>query len=159
MVSKVVEQFWENYLATLPDEHPHREAEYTAWGFGDHAELMNELAQLVLEGKKTATASAIWEYERDGEPLPQVGDLSVILSGDEQPLCIIETTELRTLPFNEVDAQFAYDEGEDDRTLESWRRGHQNFFERTFKDTELEFSETMPILCERFKVIYQPDGA
>lgn len=154
--SQTTDAFWQAYLKTLADDHPHRSATYTAWAFGDSPTMANELGALVTAGVKTATASAIWEYEADDEPLPEVGELSLILDGDEKPLCIIETTEVRILPFNEVDADFAYDEGEDDRTLLSWRRAHETFFKRTLPRIGREFDETMPILCERFRVIYPP---
>lgn len=156
MNQALIEAFWQVYLATLPEGHPHHQANYTAWGFGDSAAMHDELGQLVKQGLKTATASAIWEYEDNNEPMPQVGDLSIILDGEEKPMCIIETIELRTLLFHEVDAQFAYDEGEDDRTLDSWRKAHQAFFTRSLKAHGREFSENMPVLCERFRLIYNP---
>ena len=151
-----VKQFWQQYLATLPDDHPHRTATYEAWAFGDvnDAELADELGALVLHGEKRATASLIWEYEADDEPMPQVGEISIVLDGRNEPLCIIETTELRTLPYNEVDAQFAHDEGEGDRSLEYWRQAHWRFFGRVCERMGREVTETMPVLCERFKLIY-----
>ncbi len=149
-----LEAYWQAYLATLPAAHPHRMQSYEAWGFGDSPAMADELGALVRAGTKTATASLIWEYEHDGDALPQVGDLSIIVDGQEQPLCIIETTELRQLPFNEVDAQFAYDEGEGARTLEQWRRDHWAFFGRSCERIGRQPSETMPVLCERFRVVY-----
>lgn len=149
-----ITQFWQRYLDTLPEEHTHRTATYTAWSFGDNEPLADELAQLVLQGIKTATASALWEYESEGESVPEPGDLSVILSGDGRPLCIIETVEIRTLPFNAVDAQFAADEGEGDRSLAYWREAHRRFFTRTLSAIGREFSETMPVVCERFRVVF-----
>ena len=156
MNQAAIKKFWQDYLATLPDEHPHHKANYEAWGFGDSAAMRDELGQLVKAGKKTATTSAIWEYEDTNEPMPQLSEISIILDGEENPICIIETVELRTLLFNEVAAQFAYDEGEDDRTLDSWRKAHHSFFTRSLKEHGREFSDTMPVLCERFKVIYNP---
>lgn len=149
-----VRAYWQAYLATLPANHPHREATYEAWGFGDRPRMADELGELVQAGTKTATASLIWEYEFDDEPLPEVGDLSIILDGQDQPMCIIETTELRQLSFNEVDAAFAYDEGEGERTLEQWRKDHWKFFGRSCQRIGREPNETMPILCERFRVVY-----
>ena len=125
-----------------------------AWGFGDSPEMAEELGRLVLQGIKTATASAVWEYEVTNEPVPQVGDLSIILDGQGEPLCIIETVEVMVRTYNEVDPQFAYNEGEGDRSLAYWRQAHYNFFTRTLPNIGLEFSETMPLLLERFKVIY-----
>ncbi len=154
MEDKQIEQFWQRYLATLPAEHPHHQASYTAWYFGDSPALADELLQLVLAGIKTATASSAWEYEADDEPFPQVGDLSIILAGDETPHGIIETLEVRTVPFNQVDAQFAADEGEGDRSLAYWRDAHQRYFQRVLPAIDREFSETMPVVCERFRLIY-----
>lgn len=153
--SDAVKAFWARYLNTLPEDHAHHSTDYTAWGFGDGPKMADELGALVVAGTKIATASLIWEYEHDNESLPQVGDLSVILAGDERPVCIIETTELRTLPFNEVDAVFAADEGEGDRSLAFWRDAHWHFFSRSCERIGREPRETMPVLCERFRVIFR----
>ena len=61
--TEVIQQFWADYRATLDDKHPHHQAIYSAWAFGDSPALADELLALVLDGKKTATASAIWSYE------------------------------------------------------------------------------------------------
>ncbi len=150
----VIEQYWQHYLGTLPADHAHGSRGYTAWGFGDNPELMDELGQLVRQGLKTATASLAWEYEDEATPMPQAGDISLILDGRGQPLCIIETVEIRILPFNAVDAQFAADEGEGDRTLAYWRDAHQRFFARVCQKIQRTPSETMPVVCERFRVIF-----
>ena len=149
-----VQTFWQAYLDTLPHTpHPAPPAP-EAWSFGDSPQMANELGDLVLRGIKTATCSALWEYEADGESLPQANELSIILDGDEQPLCVVETTEVAIRPFNEVDAQFARDEGEGDRSLIYWRRAHERFFTRSLASSDREFSETMPLVCERFRVVY-----
>lgn len=58
-------------------------------------------------------------------------------------------------PFGEVDAQFAYDEGEGDRTLESWRREHWNYFWRTLPKIGFQPTSEMLLVCERFRVVYR----
>jgi uncharacterized protein YhfF len=128
MENTQTKRFWQGSLTTLPDDHPHHSAAYTAWFFGDSPVLADELLELVLAGVKTATASSAWEFEGDKDPVPQVGDLSVILAGNKTPRCIIKTIEIRVMPFNEVDAQFAADEGEGDRSLAYWRDAHQRYF-------------------------------
>ncbi len=35
----------------------------------------------MLDGRKRATAGALWSYEAEDEPVPQVGDFSVITAG------------------------------------------------------------------------------
>ena len=95
-----------------------RDEQYAAEGWGDSPEMADELGALIADGTKTATCSALWEYETEDEPLPQVGLKSVVLDGKGDPLCIVETTEVEVRPYEEVDAGFAYEEGEGDRSLE-----------------------------------------
>lgn len=151
-----VEPFWQTYLATLSDAD--RQAAiargYKAEAWGDNPALADELGTLIAAGTKTATCGALWNYEAEGEPLSAPGLLTVVLDGADQPLCLIETTEITIRAFNEVDAQFAYEEGEEDRSLASWRAGHQRFFTRTLASIGRTFDETMPLVCERFRLLY-----
>lgn len=148
-----VKQYWQAYLATRLDDVAMDEA-YTVDQFGDHPQLIDELTQLVLAGTKTATCSALWEWEAEGHDLPEVGAKTIVLNSNDQPTCIFETTEITVRAFNQVDAQFAYDEGEDDRSLESWRREHWKYFSRTLPSIGKVPTLEMPLVCERFRVIY-----
>jgi len=85
--------------------------------------------------------------------MPQVGDLSVILDGAGAPRAVIETTELRVVPFEEVDAEHAHAEGEGDRTLAHWRAVHERFW-REHSENERGYAPDMPVLCERFRLVY-----
>ncbi|MFZ0547040.1 MAG: ASCH domain-containing protein [Candidatus Promineifilaceae bacterium] len=151
---KKIEAFWNDFLDTLPNRQSFPSELPEAWGFGDSPEMAEELGRLVLNGIKTATCSAVWEYEAENESVPQVGDLSIVTDGREQPLCIIETIEVTIKAYNEVEAQFAYEEGEGDRSLAYWRQAHHDFFSRMLPIIGRQFSETMPLICERFRVIY-----
>lgn len=155
MLSNEVKAFWQGYLATLPADHSHQQAVYTSWAFGDNKRLQDELLALVLKGQKTATAEAVWVFEAEGEDIPQPGDLSVVLDGDARPACILETVSIQILPFKEVPAAFAYDEGEDDRTLASWRHEHEKYWRRTLPSIGHNFDDEMPVVCEHFRVIYR----
>lgn len=155
MNKETIEAFWQKFLSTLPPDSPYHAKTYSEGGYGDSPELMDELIQLVLEGKKTATCGSLWEYEAEGESIPKVGDIWVELDGSQNPACITETVEITIRKYNEVDAQFAYDEGEGDQSLNYWRKAHKNFFSRTLPKIDKEFSEEMPLVCERFRVIYK----
>lgn len=153
--NQFIEEYWQVFITA--DETRTREylnRGYTSWYFGDGEEMANELGALVVAGVKTATASLLWSYEADGESIPQVGDLSVVTDFHGNPMCIIETTEIRICPFNQVNAQFAYDEGEGDRSLEYWREGHWLFFSRECAAIECEPDEEMKVVCERFRKVY-----
>jgi uncharacterized protein YhfF len=124
-----------------------------AWSFGADPALADRLGTLVVKGTKTATSSALWEYEHDRSPLPRVGDLGIVLDGRGAPLCLIETTDVRVRPFDEVPAEFAHAEGEGDRTLATWREAHWEFFSRFLPRIGLEATRGMPLVCERFRVV------
>ncbi len=125
-----------------------------AWAFGDNPELADELLGLVLSGTKTATASLVVEYAQADEPQPRKGDLSILLDGSGEPRALIRTTQVDVVPFSEVTEEFAYLEGEDDRTLGSWREGHERYWRRTLAGTAHEFDPSLEVLCERFEVLY-----
>jgi uncharacterized protein YhfF len=152
--TSLVNEFWADYRATLPADAP-SEPFPQVDAFGDHAALADELGQLVLAGIKTATCSALWEWEAEGSELPQVGTKTIVLNGAAVPICLIETTEVWIPAFQAVDAQFAYDEGEGDRTLESWREGHWQYFDRALPRIGKQPTPDMLLVCERFRVLYR----
>ena len=123
-----------------------------AWSFGATPEQADELLALVLAGTKTATASALWEFE--GEPLPEVGTLGIILDGRGHPRALIETTAVATVPFDQVDEEHAHLEGEGDRSLAHWREVHERFFTEPAAH-DRGFTPDMPVVLERFRVVFQ----
>jgi len=70
------------------------------------------------------------------------------------PLLIIETTAVEVVPFDAVTAEHASQEGEGDRSLAYWRGVHWRVFSRELEALEIEPSEQMPLVCERFRMIY-----
>ena len=126
-------------------------AEYDVWCFGDDADA---LADLVLKGIKTATASAYPLYELEGEELPQENQYSVVLWQDGSAACIIKTTKVYTIPFCDVSPEQAYKEGEGDRSLTYWQAVHRAFFTNELRDAGLTFTEDMKVVCEEFIKVY-----
>lgn len=158
--------FWERArsrvgLARLPvitGVSPTASVPPPAWAFGDTPRLADALLALVLTGTKTASASAAWEYEAIDQPLPRVGDLSIIVDGRGHPWALVRTTAVRVVPFCEVDAESAWLEGEGDRSLESWRSGHQDHFARGLAARGVEFDDDLEVVLERFELRYPARG-
>jgi uncharacterized protein YhfF len=125
------------------------------FAFGDTPDLADELLALVLAGVKTATCGALRDFAPGGDVLPQVGRRDIVLDGAGRPAAIIETLEVAIRRFDTVDAAFARDEGEGNRSLASWRRGHEAFFARNGG-----FAPDMELVCERFRLveILDPEG-
>jgi uncharacterized protein YhfF len=127
--------------------------------FGDGPALARELGDLVARGVKRASAGLVWEWEADGDPLPQVGDVEIVIDWSGTPLAVVEVTDVRILPFQQVDDAFARDEGEGDGTLAAWREGHWRYFGRACQRLGREPSETMPVVCRRFRLLHAVGGA
>jgi uncharacterized protein YhfF len=148
---------WRAFLASLPADSPWRQGTYLVEPWGDSPALADELGGLIAAGTKTAACSPLVEFETQGQPIPAPGLLTIVVDGRGEPLCIIETVEVDHHPFNQVDAQFAFEEGEGDRSLQYWREAHRRYFTRTLAGYGLEFNEGMILVCERFRVVYRPD--
>ena len=102
-----LEEFWRSFVAATG-----LEGSYTAWGFGNDAEMADSLSRLVRDGPKRATTSLLSSYEDDDEPLPKEGELSIVLGGGGEPICVIRTISIEVRPFGQVDEHFAWTEGE-----------------------------------------------
>ncbi len=164
MGHSAVEAFWElarfharlNVAPSYFGPTPLEVVPPPAWTFGATPEQADELLELVLAGTKTATASALWDFEAEGERLPEPGTLSILLDGRGHPRALIETTDVELVPFDEVDEEHAFVEGEGDRSLAHWREVHRRFFtEHAAHDRG--FQPDMPVLLERFRVVYQAE--
>ena len=107
----------------------------------------------MVRGEKTATASAYPLYEYDREPLPSEGEYSVILDTQDNAVCIIQTTKVTIVPFDEITAEHAYKEGEGDKSLEFWRKVHQKIFTEWMEGAGLQFTLDMKEVCEEFVVV------
>jgi uncharacterized protein YhfF len=145
--------FWTRFVATR--NHDPSSRFYEAFHFDDNAKSADELADLVLSGRKRATAALVWEFDERDKPIPKPGDLSIVTRFSGEPVCVIETARVQVVPFNEVTARFAATEGEGDGTLEYWRQVHTAYFGRECKRLGREFSADMPIVCEEFEVIFR----
>ncbi|HJS52243.1 MAG TPA: ASCH domain-containing protein [Pyrinomonadaceae bacterium] len=150
--SPEITEFWQRFCRenTNVDEN----SPYQVWYFGDTPELADELAQLVLAGKKRATASIEYEYRDKPDEAPILDRYSVVTDFSGHPKCVVRTTEIRRIPYNEVDAEFAFDEGEGDQSLDYWRGVHWDYFSRQCIELGIQPSETMPVICERFELLY-----
>lgn len=142
-------EMWKDFCRQCTNQ-PER---YDSWAFGDDPDM---LASLVLQGKKTATASVYELYELDGEELPKVGTYSVIMDSKDHAVCIIKDTAVTVVPFRDVDEEQARFEGEGDLSLDYWRDVHRQCFSEWMSESGLVFSEDTKVVLEKFEVVYRP---
>jgi membrane dipeptidase len=127
---------------------------YQAWHFGDSAELAHELVELVVNGPKRATAGLGWAHDHNPALAPVLGGYNVLTEYDGTPRAVTRTTFVGRCALNEVDAQFAWDEGEGDRSLEWWRNAHWEYFTAECASLGREPSWQMPVVLERFELLW-----
>jgi len=151
IVKQNIEEFWQDF------KKAHNIAEtidyYDCFHFDNSEEWADKLLALVLAKKKTATASSLLYYQTNNVPQPQVGDYSIVTDWQGVPHCVIKTTAVTIIPFNEMTYDICRREGEDEN-LESWKKNHIVFFSQDGKDSGYQFSESMPVLFEDFEVVY-----
>ena len=148
----MIEDFWHRFLIEKrlsPDS-----TYFDCFHFELTEKWAEELLRLVLLGKKKATASSLYAFEKENLRLPEVGDFSIVTNWAGEPKCVIQTSKVRILPFREMTYDICKLEGEDD-TLASWQSGHQRFFTEEGKELGYEFTEDLPVVFEEFEVVYQ----
>ena len=129
--------------------------EYDAYSYG-YPEMADEILEALLRGDKRATTGLHCLYALENEPLPQVGDYSVILDSKGLPHCITRITKIEITPFRDISEEYAFIEGEGDKSLKYWRDAHREVFVRECReDAGIAFTEDMECVCEYFDVLYQ----
>lgn len=157
-IPEAVAAFWAAYVAASGVTAEPLEV----FAFGDSSEMADELADLVLAGTKRATAGAVTGYDAGtatGGARPQVGDHSVVLRGDGTPAAVIRTTDVRVGPLSSVNEQFAWDEGEGERTRDWWLAEHRRYFRRAFATSGWQYDDDLAVVFERFVVVWPPECA
>ena len=146
-----LEEFWNDFIKC--NQLKSTTTYIESFHFELTEKLSNSLLELVLSGKKKATASSLLSYEIEGTRIPQVGDYSIVTDWNGVPRCVIETTAVTITPFSQITFDICKREGEDD-TLESWQKGHKHFFVEEGKELGYSFSEDMSVVFEDFKVVF-----
>ena len=141
--------------ARFRDAHPEAPAALPTVGpFGATSAHADQLLGLVLAGVKSATSTLLAEFGAEDEPLPRPGDHWIVTDSAGAPRAILRTVELRIGPFLSVDDAHAFDEGEDDRSRDSWIHEHRRYWQRRCAQLGLDWTEDAEILFERFTVVW-----
>ena len=138
---------WEAVLASLPNEFP---TPHSPFWFGGDKSLSDELIHLVKTGRKTATASLLWEWQAEGLKPPSRGEVHLLLDWSNTPLGTLTNVDIQIMPFSAVSTEFAAKEGEGDLSLEWWRNAHLAYFTQVCKNINRSPSADMPVVCQEF---------
>ncbi|MEO8281267.1 MAG: ASCH domain-containing protein [Ideonella sp.] len=122
-------------------------------GYGDSPELSEQLLALIRTGPKRAGTGLLWAMEHDGDDMPQVGDIEIVIDHWNEPALVTRITSVQVAAFNEVDTDYAAIEGEGDGSLTCWRQGHWRFFSSECARIGRAPSLDMPVVCSVFELL------
>ena len=145
MMNNYSQKYWDDFWTGK--EQP---GSVCDWQFGFDPD---GLAQLVIQGKKTATTSGYIFYELENEPLPITGLYNIILDGNDMPVAITRNVDVQIMPMNMVTEVHAQAEGEGDLSFEYWWNVHREFFTKELATLNMDFSDDMLVVCERFELV------
>ena len=149
------QKFLNQYLESLSDSIRKKYHSFSADYFCADEDNANLCAELIRIGQKTATCSLKYWYESDDEVMPTIGHLMVVTDWHGKPVCIVEINSVEQCKYSDVSAEFAYLEGEGDRSLKWWREAHWDFFARECEELNITPCEGMMLVLEQFHVVYQ----
>ncbi|WP_445619446.1 ASCH domain-containing protein [Kushneria sp. Sum13] len=147
-------RFFQRYCDISEANAPARQCRVIAEAFGDTPELIDECARLINAGIKRASCGLKASYSAANEPLPTVGQLTVVLDSLDAPVCIVTLTSATICRFDEVTPAFAALEGEGDGSYGWWHREHVRFFQHEAARLGVEFTESCELVLERFEKVF-----
>ncbi|MEE9364002.1 MAG: ASCH domain-containing protein [Cellulophaga sp.] len=152
MKNHSAENMWGDYLKS----HLEYAFEHTpnVVRFCDNEKDANVCAKLVVKGIKQATSHSLLGLQLRKEPLPKIGDFSVITDWNGKAKCIVKTTKVKLIPFFSVTDEIAKIEGEGDKSLAYWKKVHWDYYTRELSEFERHPRESMIVVCEIFEKVY-----
>ncbi len=103
----VLETFWReavfrarlNHVPSYFGPTPLEVVRPPAWAFGTTAAEADRFVRDAAAGTTTALAGARREYAAGGEPLPEEGELGIVVDGSDRPRLLVAVTEVVSEPY------------------------------------------------------------
>lgn len=159
--TQIVEKFWQqcrhNHDIATNDYHACTLADPECLDLNVPSLDLSEQPRLIGARKKRGTAHLLLDFETEGVPRRAVGDYWVILDYDNDPLHLVQVTDVVVMPFNEVPESWARCEGEGDLTLRWWQDAHREYYTRQCAKWGIEWREDYPTVCETWDLVASAD--
>lgn len=146
-----ISEFWERCRRFAPREVVGNS--YVVRRMGNAPAIGETLLRLVASGEKTGMFSRPMDLERAGI-VPQVGDFVIFTDHDDRPRSLVRMEECRLMKFSDVGPAQTACESPAARDVDVWRGIHRRYWAPVLAAEGGSFSEDMPILFQRFRLIY-----
>src|SRR5690606_12919133 len=148
----VIEAFWRKFQDKNSE---HKQVEIPlSYYFCDNQKDADECAELVQEGIKQATTHSLSGLQINEEKLPAIGDLAIVTGWDGTPKAIIKTSNVEIVKFKDISPEYAFIEGEGDKSLGYWQEVHWAYYTRELSELNLKPTIDMELVCEYFETIW-----
>jgi uncharacterized protein YhfF len=145
-----IEAFWLEYQRACSVQVPG----FSATSFGRTRAIADEMAALIRTGDKRAHATLERDFEVEGDELPRPGEHVVVLDGRGSPQAIVRTRHVERRHFNEVDDEFAFENGEGDRTLAWWLVAYRQEFAERAEAEGFQVGDRAVLILEYFDLVW-----
>lgn len=143
-------EFWGAFLeatGTPQDTYLNR-----ATFFGDDWEDSCRQMEEILYGERQAVSHCVPYYLKTREPLPKVGDHTMVTDFYGNPCLIFRTRDVVIAPISEMPEEIALLEHQGD--LKTWRKKKQAEFQELALRSGFHYSKENPVLMELVEVLY-----
>lgn len=118
--------------------------------FGSKEKEIDDLAEKVLKGEKTATSSLLDYYTLGLKQLSQIGDLAYILNSRDEKLAIVKIEKIEIIRFKDITDAFAKEEG--DGNFENWFNIHHSYYSQQLAKIGKQLTDDTELVCEWFTI-------
>jgi uncharacterized protein YhfF len=145
-----IERFWLDYQRGCSVQVEG----FSATAFGPTRTVADELAVLIRQGDKRAHATLERDFETEGDALPRAGEHIVVLDGRGTPQAIVRLRHVERRHFADIDAEFAFECGEGDRTLAWWLAAYRQEFAERAHAQGFQVDERAVLILEYFDLVW-----
>lgn len=145
-------KYWKTFQTQNPEYV--NNSEPSSYYYCDNKQDADECAELVAKKIKQATSTSVWWFKKHNEEFPKIGDLAIVTNWDGEPKAIVKTTKVEIVKWKDITAEYAFVEGEGDKSLAYWKKAHLEYYTKEMKEYGEYPNEDMEIVCEYFESIF-----
>ena len=145
---KRIKKYFEKYVN---DDNP---VLYDYFSFEGDKKTSDYYLSLILEEKKKVMITPLYAYTEEENDMPILNSYSVIMDWEGYPRCIIKTTKVSIIPFNNITKEIVDLEGEN-TTLEEWKASNEKYYKEDAIEYGYSFSSDMELCVEEFVIIHK----
>ena len=119
----------------------------------DNEEDSNAQLKQVLSGKKRANSHSLLGLQLRKEPLPRIGDFTVLTDWGGKASCIVRTVAVRLKPFFSIRSSYVKIDGT--ASLDAWKEAQWAFYTRELEPFGRVPRDSMIVVCEVFEKVFE----